>query len=73
MHIRCGDDDFSIDELLVELGVLTLLVGGGDEGVALLLDPFPQTELVLSGTEKSGFLLCVLMALEQRQLMMQWM
>lgn len=32
MHIRnerSGDDDFSIDELLVESGVLAILVGGG--------------------------------------------
>jgi hypothetical protein len=45
--------------VLVELGVLALLVGCGDELVALLLDPFPDTELVLSGTEKLGLLLGV--------------
>lgn len=27
---RSSDDDFSVDELLVEGGVLALLVGGGD-------------------------------------------
>ena len=40
--VRCGDDDFRIDEVLVELGALTLLVRGGDELVALLLNPLPD-------------------------------
>ena len=42
-YIRCGDDDLCVDKVLVELGVLTLLVGGGDELVALLLNPLPDT------------------------------
>lgn len=50
-HIRSGDDDFSVDELLVESRVLALLVGSGDQGVTLLLEPLPQAELVLSGTQ----------------------
>lgn len=62
-HIRSGDDDFSVDELLVEGRVLALLVGGGDQGVTLLLEPLPQAELVLSGTQKTGLLLGVLTAL----------
>lgn len=45
--------------MLVELRVLALLVGCGYQLVALLLDPFPDTELVLSGTEKLGLLLGV--------------
>lgn len=57
--VRCGDNDFSINKVLVELRVLTLLVGGRDEFVTLLLDPFPQTKLVLGGTEKTGLLLSV--------------
>lgn len=52
-----GDDDLSIDELLVELGTLTVLVGGGDEGVTLVLEPLSDAELVLSGAEKAGDLL----------------
>lgn len=56
---RSGNDDLSIDELLLEDGVLTLLVGGGDQSVALLLDPFADTELVLSGSEELGLLLGV--------------
>ena len=58
-HVRCGDDNFGVNKVLVELGVLTLLVGGGDELVALLLNPLPQTKLVLGGTEKTGLLLSV--------------
>ena len=45
--------------MLVELRVLTLLVRGGDELVALLLDPLPQTKLVLGGSEKLRLLLGV--------------
>lgn len=56
---RCGDDDFRVNEVLVELRVLTLLVGGSDELMALILDPLPQTKLVLGGTEKTGLLLSV--------------
>ena len=41
--VRSGNDNLSIDKVLVELGVLTLLVGGGDELVALLLNPLPDT------------------------------
>jgi hypothetical protein len=58
-NVRCGDDDFGVNEVLVELRVLTLLVRGGDELVALLLDPLPQTKLVLGGSEKTGLLLSV--------------
>lgn len=50
VHSRCRDDDFSIDQFLIELGVLTLLVGGGDQGVALILEPFSETEFVLGGS-----------------------
>lgn len=62
-HSRSGDDDFGIDELLVEGRVLALLVGGGDQSVALLLEPLAQTELVLGGTQQTGLLLGVLTAL----------
>ena len=58
-NVRCGDDDFGINEVLIELRVLTLLIRGGDELVALLLDPLPQTKLVLGGSEKTGLLLSV--------------
>jgi hypothetical protein len=56
-YIRSGDDDLSIDELLIELGVLALLVGGGDEGVALVLKPLADAQLVLGGAEKLGLLI----------------
>ena len=46
--IRCGDNNLSVYQLLIKLGVLALLVGGGDEGMSLILEPFADTELVLS-------------------------
>jgi hypothetical protein len=58
-----GDDDFSVDEFLVEGGVLALLVGGGHQGVTLVLEPLADTELVLSGTEQLRLLLGVLTTL----------
>lgn len=48
-NIRCGDDDFSVNEFLVELGVGVVLVGGSDESVASILEPFADSKLVLSG------------------------
>lgn len=57
--VRCGDDDLCVNKVLVELGVLALLVGRGDELVALLLNPLPDAELVLSRSEKLGLLLGV--------------
>ena len=62
-NLRSGDDYFGINELLVELGVLTLLVRGGDKSVALVLDPFSDTELVLCGSEESWLHFGVLLAL----------
>lgn len=56
--VRSGDDDFGIDELLVELGVLALLVRGGYQSVALVLEPLAEAELVFCGAEKFGNL-CV--------------
>jgi hypothetical protein len=52
VYVRGGDDDLGVDKLLVELGVLTLLVGGGDEGVTLVLEPFADAEFVLCSSEE---------------------
>lgn len=49
--------------MLVELGVGTLLAGSGNKLVALLLDPLPDTKLVLSGTEHLRLISGVLMTL----------
>ena len=32
-YLRSGDDDFGVDQFLVEFGVGTLLVGRGDQSV----------------------------------------
>lgn len=47
MIIRCSDNDFSIDEFLVKLGVLAILVRGGNESMPLVLEPFSDAKLVL--------------------------
>lgn len=48
---RSGDDDLGVNKLLVEGGVLALLVGGGHQSVAGILEPLANTKLVLGGTE----------------------
>jgi hypothetical protein len=53
--------------VLVELGVLTLLVGGGDELVSLVLEPLADTELVLGCTKKLWDLLGVLATYKAEQ------
>ena len=53
-NIRSRDDDLGVDQLLVKGRVLALLVAGGHQGVALLLEPFPDAKLVLGGAEKAG-------------------
>lgn len=58
------NDDLSVNKLLLEGGVRTLLVGGGNEGVALVLEPLAQAELVLDSSQKTGLLLGVLTALK---------
>lgn len=63
---RSGDDNFSVDELLVKGGVLALLVGGGYQGVTLVLEPLADAELVLGGTEQLRLLLGVLTTLYHR-------
>ena len=41
--LRCGDDNLSVYELLVELGVLAFLVRGRYESMSLVLKPFAET------------------------------
>lgn len=54
---RSCDDDFSIDNLLVERRVFSLLVVGDDIGVSLGFEPFSDSELILNCTEQSGLFL----------------
>ena len=61
--LRCGDDDLSVNKLLVELAVLAVLVGGRHKSVALVLNPLPDPELVLGRPEQSRLVLGVLVAL----------
>ena len=64
---RSGDDNFSVDELLIKGGVLALLVRGGHQGVTLVLEPLADAELVLGGTEQLRLLLGVLTTLYHRK------
>ncbi len=52
VDIRCGDDDLGVNQLPVKGGVLALLVGGGHEGVALVLKPLADAQLVLGRTKE---------------------
>lgn len=51
-YVRGGNDDLGVNKLLVELGVLALLVGCGDESVALVLEPFSDAELIFCGSKQ---------------------
>jgi len=57
--VRRGNDNLRVDKVLVERRTLALLVRGCDELVALLLNPLPDTKLVLGGSEETRFLLGV--------------
>lgn len=59
-----GDDDFGVDELAVEFRLLAVLGRGRHEGVALVLEPFAQAELVFGGSEQLGDLGGWLLAIE---------
>lgn len=50
--IRSGNDDLCVYQVLVEFRILSILVGGSDELMSLVLEPFADTELVLSCAEK---------------------
>lgn len=63
-NIRSSDDNLSIDELLVEFGVGTIFVRGGYKGMALLLQPLPQSQLILAGSEQARLVLRMSSSLE---------
>jgi len=63
--LRSGDDDLRIDQFLVEFGVLALLIGGGNEGVALIFEPFPYSQLILRRTDHFSVIGGVLSAIVQ--------
>lgn len=54
LNLRGGDDDFGIDQFLVEFGVLAFLVGGRDQSMAFFFEPRSQTQLILSCSEETG-------------------
>lgn len=52
-----GDDDFSIDDFLVEGRVFAFLVVGDHQGVALGLEPVADAKLILNCAEQSRLVL----------------
>lgn len=54
---RSSDDNVGINEFLFEGRVGTLLVRGGDKGVALALNPLTETKLILDSTKETGLAL----------------
>lgn len=59
--IRSSNDNLCIYQVLVELGIFSLLVGGGDELMSLILEPFADTELVFSCAKKLWDLIVTLL------------
>jgi len=59
-NVRLGNDNVSIDELLLELAVRAILVGGDDQLVSSRLEELAEAELAgdaaeeLSGSEVDG-------------------
>lgn len=62
-YSRSCNYHLGINHFLLEDAVLPLFVRGGDQRVTLILEPFPDAELVLSGSQKLWFLLSVLTTL----------
>lgn len=63
--IRCGDNDLGINQVLVESGVLAVLVRGRHQFMTLLLNPFPDPQLILGRPEELRNLFGVLVALQK--------
>lgn len=62
--LRCCDDDLGIYKLLLKHRIWALLVRSRHEGVALFLNPFAESKLVLCCAQQAGLLLGVLAALK---------
>ena len=61
--LRSGDDDLGINQFLIEFGVLALLIGGSNEGMALVLEPFPYPQFILCRPNHFGVVPGVLSAI----------
>lgn len=64
VDLRGGDDDFSINQFLIEFGALAFLVRGSHKSMPLILEPFSNTQLVLGSTQELGLFFGMLMALD---------
>jgi hypothetical protein len=65
-HLRGGDDDFGVFELLVKLGIFVVLVSSADKCVSLFLNPLSEAELVFNTSQEFGLILGVLAALVRK-------
>lgn len=63
IDLRGGDDDLCIDQMLIEGGVFTLLIGRRNQLVALVFYPFPEPELILGRPKQFWNFFGVFMAL----------
>jgi len=70
--LRGGDDDLGIYELLIKLGILALLVGGGDEGVSLILEPLADAKFILSCAYVSSICASSTVSMESRLTQQLW-
>ena len=62
-HLRCSNDHLCVYEVFVEGRVLAFLVGSGDELMALILDPLPDSKLILGAAKQLWLVLGMLASL----------
>lgn len=64
-NLRGGDDNFGVNELTIENRVLSFLVRGCNQGVAIVFKILPQAELVLRRPEQARLVFGMLATLKK--------
>lgn len=64
-NVRGGDDNFGVNELTLENGVLSLLVRGSNQGMAVVFKILPQAELILRCPEQARLVFGMLATLKK--------
>ena len=62
-YSRSRDDNFRIFELLIKFGSRPILIRRGYQSMALIFNPFPESQLILGCAQELWNLLGVLLAL----------
>jgi len=62
---RGGDDNLGVYQFLVKIGVCAFLVGGGNQGVTVVFEPFPDSELIFRCSQELWDFFGVFTALSQ--------